>query len=643
MKKITLLLLAMLTFCFVQNVVAQVPYCTYDNATRVLTIGYADKLPEGAYDISTPEKDGIVMINISGDFIYEAKSIVIDKSFLKFKPATCEQWFYGFESVTTITGLENINTKNVTSMQDMFLKCEKLSSLDLSSFDTRKVQNMDGMFGGCKNLETVFVGDKWNIAKVTSDSDDLGDEFTSSTFFEDYKLRGGKGTLYDYEKDSYKYAVIDGGDQNPGLLTKKGAPQLSGVQPYGVFNNGTLTLYYDDKHNANSIALPQWSKVAKDVKKVVFDKSFAKYKPKTTARWFEDFAFVTEFSGIENLKTDEVKEMTAMFKNCLSLTTIDLSGFDTKNVEYMGDLFSGCINLTTIFASDKWTTKKAEAVNIKEMEILNLEEEVEKKTIAESGLVNLFQYCFKLCGSKGTKFVVFDDKWSEHVAEYKYAKIDGGVSAPGVFTRKGEKPVVLNAIAYNERPYVVFDNGVLTFYFNNQIPQNACTDYSYLTGYSCNPFAHHVTKVVFDKSFEQYWPTSCDYWFSEFINLKEIVGLQYLRTGAVTSMQSMFSGCESLKTLDLSSFDTRGVRSMSSMFTACYNLTTIYVSDKWTTHSIANYNYASPMFEGCVNLVGGNGTKYERPEEGYRYYTQGCDYANIDGGVIGSGYLTKKE
>jgi surface protein len=402
-------------------------------------------------------------------------------------------------------------------------------------------------------------------------------------------------------------------------------------------------LYYDDKHNANSIALPQWKSVAKDVKKVVFDKSFAKYKPKTTARWFEDFAFVTEFSGIENLKTDEVKEMTAMFKNCLSLTTIDLSGFDTKNVEYMGDLFSGCINLTTIFASDKWTTKKAEAVNIKEVEILNLEEEVEKKTIAESGLENLFQYCFKLCGSKGTKFVVFDDKWSEHVAEYKYAKIDGGVSAPGVFTRKGEKPVVLNAIAYNGRPYVVFDNGVLTFYFNNQIPQNACIDYSYLTGYSCNPFAHHVTKVVFDKSFEQYWPTSCDYWFSEFINLKEIVGLQYLRTEGVTSMQSMFSCCESLKTLDLSTFDTGEVRTMSSMFTACYNLTTIYVSDKWTTRSIANYSYASPMFEGCVNLVGGNGTKYERPEEGYRYYAQGCYNAKIDGGIIGSGYLTKKE
>jgi len=256
MKKITLLLLAMLTFCFVQNVVAQVPYCTYDDATRTLTIGCAAKLPEGAFDISTPQKDGISLqdsITCYNVFIYAAKTIVIDKSFLKFKPTTCEGWFSCFDEVTTITGLENINTKNVTSMQDMFLRCEKLTSLDLSSFDTRKVQNMDGMFGGCKKLETIYVGNKWNIANVTSDNDGLGDEFSSGTFFNNYKLRGGKGTLFDYKKENYNYAVIDGGDQNPGLLTKKGAPELSGVQPYGVFNNGTLTLYYDDKHNSNSI------------------------------------------------------------------------------------------------------------------------------------------------------------------------------------------------------------------------------------------------------------------------------------------------------------------------------------------------------------------------------------------------------
>ncbi len=646
MKKVSLLLFAMLTFCFMQNCIAQVPYATYDIASRTLTIGYADKLPEGAFDLSTPEKDGINFANNEGlsqaCFLYAAKSIVIDKSFAKFKPTSCEEWFRDL-SVESITGLENINTESVTNMCNMFWHCDNLASLDLSGFDTKKVTCMGGMFSGCYNLETIFVSDKWTISNVPHDNGDDPDA-PAPIFDNNYKLRGGKGTLYDFGKkeSSYKYAVIDGGDNAPGLLTKKGEPLLKGVQPYAVLKNGTLTLYYDDKHNANSIVLPHWNSVAKDVKKVFFDKSFAKYKPKTTAGWFENFASVTEFSGIENLKTDEVKDMTKMFKNCISLTTIDLSGFDTRNVANMEELFSGCVNLTTIFAADKWNTKKAEELNVKEMELENLDGSTKLITVEECGLNRLFQYCFKLCGSKGTKFI-FPDNWAS-CNDYKYAKIDGGVSAPGVFTRKGEKPVVLNVIAYDNRPYVVFDNGVLTFYYNDQLPQNACANYFSLVGFD-NPFRQNVTKVVFDESMMNYnYTSSCEYWFGDFTNLTEIVNLQYLNTEAVTDMNHMFNGCRSLKTLDLSSFDTKNVRSMESMFNACYSLTTIYVSDKWTTRSVANYCYGRPMFLGCLMLTGGQGTKYTHENENI-YYRHGCDLAIIDGGDDGfsKGYLTKKK
>lgn len=44
------------------------------------------------------------------------------------------------------------------------------------------------------------------------------------------------------------------------------------------------------------------------------------------------------------------------------------------------------------------------------------------------------------------------------------------------------------------------------------------------------------------------------------------------------------------------------------------------------------------MFEGCVNLVGGNGTRYEKSNR------EGCHYANIDDlFAYGLGYFTKKE
>lgn len=638
----------LLAFCCVQISVAQVPYCIYDNATRVLTIGYAAKLPEGAYDISTPKKDGIVLGDsiLYSIFIDGAKSIVIDKSFAKFKPTTCTDWFSGFENVTTITGLENINTKNVTSMENMFLRCERLTSLDLSSFDTRNVQNMDAMFSCCYNLETILVGDKWNIAKVTSDDDGLEEYgLTSSTFSGDNKLRGGKGTLYDYEKQNYNYAVIDGGEKNPGLLTKKGAPALIGIQPYGVFNNGTLTLYYDDKHNANSIALLQWSKVAKDVKKVVFDKSFANYKPKTTSCWFENFVALSEIAGIENLNTEEVFDMTKMFRNCMSLTTLDLSRFDTKNVYRLEAMFANCINLTTIFVEDKWTLKKAIEKNIHQMEIENLDGELEIQTITENPICNIFNNCFKLCGGKGST-IVYKDEYDYASFGYEYAKIDGGASEPGLFTRKGDKPVVLNYI-YANVPYVVFDNGVLTFFYGNELPQNACANYVAVISdlnWTGNLFSENVTKVVFDKSFKNYYPKSCSNWFDGFRNLTEIVDIQYLNTDHVESMYAMFCYCQSLKSLDLSNFNTEGVEIMHSMFAGCYSLKEIFVGDKWTTKSVIS---STQMFYGCTQLLGGKGTKYDvvKPFD-IRFYPDHPkpthDFARIDGGENAPGLLTKK-
>ena len=49
----------------------------------------------------------------------------------------------------------------------MFYNCKKLTSLDLSNFDTSSVIDMSRMFAGCSNLTTIYVSDKWNTDKVT--------------------------------------------------------------------------------------------------------------------------------------------------------------------------------------------------------------------------------------------------------------------------------------------------------------------------------------------------------------------------------------------------------------------------------------------------------------------------------------------
>ena len=60
----------------------------------------------------------------------------------------------------------------------------------------------------------------------------------------------------------------------------------------------------------------------------------------------------------------------------------------------------------------------------------------------------------------------------------------------------------------------------------------------------------------------------------------------------------MFSGCSSLKSIDLSSFNTTNVNNMNSMFFYCSSLQSIDLSSFNTT----NVKSMSWMFEGCSSL-----------------------------------------
>ena len=66
----------------------------------------------------------------------------------------------------TSLDLSNFNTSNVTSMFAMFNNCGGLTSLDLSNFDTSNVTSMVGMFGGCSSLTSLNLSN-FNTSNVT--------------------------------------------------------------------------------------------------------------------------------------------------------------------------------------------------------------------------------------------------------------------------------------------------------------------------------------------------------------------------------------------------------------------------------------------------------------------------------------------
>ena len=58
---------------------------------------------------------------------------------------------------------------------------------------------------------------------------------------------------------------------------------------------------------------------------------------------------------MENLYTDECTSMAHMFYNCSSLTSLDISGWNTSNVTDTSYVFYGCSSFTNLDIS-KWST-----------------------------------------------------------------------------------------------------------------------------------------------------------------------------------------------------------------------------------------------------------------------------------------------
>ena len=160
-----------------------------------------------------------------------------------------------------------------------------------------------------------------------------------------------------------------------------------------------------------------------------------------------------------------------------------------------------------------------------------------------------------------------------------------------------------------DQAYAMFDDatGTLTFSYGTK-PEGA---------YALNQERpepewrmQEIRTVVFDASFAYARPTSCSHWFKDCIYLTRIEGIWNLNTENVTDMNSMFLGCSSLSSLDLTNFDTGNVTDMSSMFQNCYDLTSLDVSN-FNTSKVTNM---CCMFVGCHKLTSLNVSKFNTTE-----------------------------
>ena len=249
----------------------------------------------------------------------------------KFNTAIVTNMSYMFNDCSTLSSLDlsNFNTAIVSDMSLMFGGCSVLSSLDLSNFYTKEVRDMSYMFSRCSALTTIYASDKFVTSKVQS-----GISMFSA-------CKNLKGTILNYKDSKTDHTYANCGTK--GYFTP--------VFEYAEFNEGTGTLTFrrglSKPKGAYALNLEAsepgwWSTHRNEIKKVVFEASFANARPTSCYYWFCNCSELTDIEGIENLNTENVTNMRGMFFNCPNLSSLDLTNFSTGNVTDMNAMFGYC-------------------------------------------------------------------------------------------------------------------------------------------------------------------------------------------------------------------------------------------------------------------------------------------------------------
>ena len=529
-------------------------YAVFDEATNTLTFKRDTNKPDGAFALNEGDNaPGWYKPNNDGSNANIIKKVVFDASFANARPTSCYKWFYDCTNLTTIEGIEYLNTENVTNMGWMFSNCEALTILDVSNFDTKNVTNMRYMFSICFALTTLDVSNfdtqnVTNMSNMFSDCSalttlDLSNFDTKNVTDMSWMFSFDTALITIYASDKFVTTACEKGqnmfkdctnlvgavpyDENKrgkemancttGYFTDKASKV---VESYAVFDEATNTLTF--KHDTNKPDgafalnegenLPGWYKFddnnhshnANIIKKVIFDTSFANARPTSCYNWFYGCTDLTTIEGIEYLNTENVTNMSWMFSECSTLTTLDLSNFDTKNVMEMSYMFGSCTKLKTLDVSS-FNTQNVTDMNW------------------------MFSYC-----------------------------------------------------------------SVLTTLDLSNFDTKNVTD---MNGMFSNCSALTTLDL---SSFETQNVTDMSRMFKDCSALTTL-DVSNFDTQNVTDMSRMFNDCFALTTLDVSNFETQNVTDMSRMFKSCSALTTIYASDKFVTTACEE---DENMFADCTNLVG---------------------------------------
>ena len=308
----------------------------------------------------------------------------------------------------------------------------------------------------------------------------------------------------------------------------------------------------------------------------------------TLGNWFNNIRDI----DLSNFDTSKVTNMSSMFWNMHSLTSLNISNFDTSNVTNMSAMFYN-MNLTSLdlsnFDTSKVTDMNAMFLNMWSLTSLNISNFNTSKVTNMSSMFNNTASLTSL-----------------NLSSFDTSKVT------------------------NMRSMFSYMRNLTSLDLSN-------FDTSKVTNMN-SMFYYMLSLTTLDlSSFDTSKVTNMNSMFRSMSNLTTL-DLSNFDTSKVTDMQGMFGDMLSLTSLDLSNFDTSKVTDMSSMF-YLYNrdsskdkLETIYVNNDFDTSQLISF---SNMFANRKKLRGGNGSYLADPS------TADKTWLRVDRPGV-QGYFTRK-
>ena len=481
---------------------------------------------------------------------YNYKLTSLDVSKWNTKSATDMSYmFHGCRALTSLN-VSGWNVGNVSLFTNLFAFCNSLTSFDVEGWDTSKAINMNYMFCECVLLTELDLS-RWNVSTV---------------------------------------------QQTGAMFEKCTALEKLNVSTWDVRNVFEMGVMFRRCEVLQELDLSQWKTDSLLRTNNMFDSCYM----------LKNIHFGDGWNMSKTTKT------YGMFNNCKVLTYLDVSEWSVSNVVDMNTMFSNCGALTSLNVS-KWNTSNV--TNMKYM--FNGCELVPELDVSGWDTANVTNMEYMFSGCKTLSSLDVSNFDTSNVTNMKYM-FNGCALVPELDVSNW------NTAKVTTMEYMFSGCKTLSSLDVSNFDTSGVTTMKYMFN-GCE-----LVPELDVSDWNTAKVTTMEYMFNGCALVPEL-DVSGWNTAKVTTMKYMFKDCVGLTELDLGNWNTNALKNSEQMFAGCSNLQKIYVGVDWSTAKITAHG---KMFENCTSLVGGNGTVYNSKKINK-------EYARIDNAPDAPGYLTQ--